>query len=723
MQSQPSPNDVIPCAKVWTRKRGVTEQTMVSFKVEKDIGGRLLSIETGKVAKQAHGAVTVRYGDTVVLATVVATEPRKGIDFFPLTVDYRERMYAAGKFPGGFIKREGRPTNKETLTMRLIDRPIRPLFPEGYCDDLLIQALVLSADLENEPDILAVTGASACLVMSPIPFTEPIAAVRVGRIDGEFVINPTATQLKDSELDMVVSGHREQVNMLEVAAKEVPEDVVAEGIEFGHRYVRQICEIIAELASQAAQEAAWQAPEPNVALIEKVTAMAKEEFYKRKTSEGTKLVRQRACEELRQQITEELCPEDATDLPYERSDVFNILEKVEEQVVADLVLNEGRRPDGRALDEIRELSCEVGVLPRTHGSALFTRGETMALVAATLGTARDEQAVDDLGEEFRKRFYLHYNFPSFSVGEVKMPRGPSRRDIGHGALAEKALEAIFPGPEDFPYTVRVVSDILESNGSSSMASVCGGTLAMMDAGVPIKDPVAGISIGMFHNDEKHVLLTDIAGEEDHCGDMDFKVAGTQNGVTAVQLDLKIQGLSHDVIREALAQAREARITLLREMLGAIPKPRPEISRWAPRLLTIKIDPEKIGKVIGPGGRGIRALEAETGASIDIQDDGTIQIACTDAKGAEAAYEQIELITEEVKIGKVYQGRVVSIKDFGAFIELVPGQEGLCHISELDTGYVRNVNDVVSMGDVVPVKVISIDEQGRVKLSRKQALQQ
>jgi len=629
-------------------------------------------------------------------------------------------MYAAGKFPGGFIKREGRPTNKETITMRLIDRPIRPLFPEGYCDDLLIQVFVLSADLENDPDTLAMIGGSACLVLSPIPFTTPTGTVRVGRIDGELVINPTASQMKDSELDMIVSGHHDEVNMLEVAAKEVPEDIVADAIEFGHQHVKQICDMIAELAEKAAPEKPWQPPEPNTELIEKVRSMARDEFCKRKTAGGLKLERQRACEELRQQILDELAPENAEDLPYERADVFNILEKVEEEVVADLVLNEGKRPDGRALDEIRELSCEVGVLPRTHGSAIFARGETQALVAATLGTSRDEQAVDDLGEEYRKRFYLHYNFPSFSVGEVKMPRGPSRRDIGHGALAEKALDAVFPVPEDFPYTVRVVSDILESNGSSSMASVCGGTLAMMDAGVPIKDPVAGISIGMFHNDQKHVLLTDIAGEEDHYGDMDFKVAGTQNGITAAQLDLKIRGLTQDIIREALEQARQARLKLLREMLGAIKAPRPEISRWAPRLFMIKIDPEKIGKVIGPGGRGIRGIEAETGATVDIQDDGTVQVACTDAKGAEAALEQIQLITEDVKIGKIYQGRVVSIKDFGAFIELAPGQEGLCHISELSNEYVRNVNDVVKLGDEVDVKVIAIDEQGRVKLSRRQA---
>ncbi len=693
---------------------------MGAFKVEREIGGRTLSIETGRWAKQAAGAATVRYGDTVVLATVVATEPRPGIDFFPLTVDYRERMYAAGKFPGGFIKREGRPTTKETLTMRLIDRPIRPLFPEGYRDDLLIQALCLSADLENDPDVLAMNGAVASLLVSPLPYIEPVGAVRVGRIDGEFVINPTAEQLEKSELEITAAGHREAINMLEIGANEVPEDVVADGIMFAHDHIKQICDMMAELVDQVKPEIMWTPPEPKAELFEKIKARARDAFYKCKTMPGTKLERQGACEDLREQVTAEFCPEGAEDLGYDAADVFDALEKIEEEVVAELVLNEGRRPDGRALDEIRSLNLEVGVLPRTHGSAVFCRGETMSLATATLGTARDEQAVDDLAEEFRKRFYLHYNFPSFSVGEVKMPRGPSRRDIGHGALAEKALQAVFPTLEQFPYTVRVVSDILESNGSSSMASVCGGTLCMMDAGVPIKDPVAGISIGMFHNDQKHVLLTDIAGEEDHYGDMDFKVAGTQNGITAIQLDLKVRGLSEQVIRETLVQAKQARMTILREMLQIIPKPREDISGFAPRLFTIKIDPEKIGKVIGPGGRGIRAIEAETGATVDIEDDGTIQVASVDAKGAIAAKERIEAITEEVKVGRVYSGTVISIKDFGAFIEIIPGQDGLCHISELSQGYVKNVEDVIKIGDTVKVKVIAIDDQGRVKLSRKQA---
>ncbi len=690
--------------------------------VEREIGGRKLVIETGKVAKQAAGAATVQYGDTVVLGTVVATEPRKGIDFFPLTVDYRERMYAAGKFPGGFIKREGRPTTKETLTMRLIDRPIRPLFPDGYRDDLLIQVLALAADLENDPDVLAMNSAVAALLVSPIPFTTPVGAVRVGRINGEFIVNPTAKQLEESELEIIAAGHKDAVNMLEIAANEVPEEVVADGIAFAHDYIKQICEAMQELVDKASPEKPWQPPEAKTELFEKVRARARDEFHKRKTMDGVKLERQRACEELREEVMAEFCPEDSEEeLPYEPSDVFDALEKIEEEVVADLVLNESRRPDGRALNEIRPLSCEVGLLPRVHGSALFSRGETMSLAVATLGTARDEQAVDDLGEEFRKKFYLHYNFPSFSVGEVKMPRGPSRRDIGHGALAEKALKPIFPDPEAFPYTVRVVSDILESNGSSSMASVCGGTLSMMDAGVPIKDPVAGISIGMFHNDEKHVLLTDIAGEEDHYGDMDFKVAGTQNGVTAIQLDLKIKGLTQEIINETLAQAKDARMEILRSMLKAIPKPKDDISMWAPRLLLIKIDPEKIGKVIGPGGRGIRALEAETGARIDIEDDGTIQLASTDAKGALAAKEAIELLTEEIKVDKIYRGRVISVKDFGAFIEIAPGQDGLCHISELSDQYVKNVEDEVKVGDEVVVKVIAIDDQGRVKLSRKRAM--
>ncbi len=691
---------------------------MVSFKVEKDIGGRLLSIETGKIAKQAHGSALVRYGDTVVLTTVVAAAPREGIDFFPLTADYRERMYAAGKFPGGFHKREGRPTTKETLTMRLMDRPVRPLFPAGYNEDLLIQSIVLSADQENDPDILAMIGSSAALMLSPIPWEGPTGAVRVGRINGEFVINPTVKQVEEGDVEVVVAGHKDAVNMLEVAAKEVPEDVIAAAIEFGQQHVKVICGMISELAAQAGQPKVWKASEPKTDLIAKVRSLAKTEFHKRKTSGGTKQERYGACAELRDEIVKQLCPEGAEDLPHTRNDVNRILDEVEEEVVRDLILNEGRRPDGRAVDEIRELGCEVSVLPRTHGSAIFTRGETQVLVAATLGSIRDAQVVDDLGEEYSKKFMLHYNFPSFSVGEVRVPRGPSRRDIGHGALAEKALEFVLPPGDEFPYTIRVVSDVLESNGSSSMASVCGGTLSLMDAGVPIKDPVAGISIGMFHDDSRRVLLTDIAGEEDHYGDMDFKVAGTQNGVTAVQVDLKVRGISQDVIREALERAREARMRILREMLATINEPRAQLSQWAPRLLTIKIDPEKIGKVIGPGGKGIRKLEADSGATIDIEDDGTIVIACTNPRGAEMAKEAIELITEEIKVGKVYKGRVISIKDFGAFIEIAPGQDGLCHISELSNEYVRNVNDVVKMGDELEVKVIAIDDQGRVKLSRK-----
>jgi len=694
---------------------------MVSFKVEKDIGGRLLSIETGKVAKQAHGAAVVRYGDTVVLTTVVAAPLREGIDFFPLTADYRERMYAAGKFPGGFHKREGRPTTKETLTMRLMDRPVRPLFPDGYAEDLLLQAIVLSADQENDPDVLAMIGSSACLMLSAIPWEGPTGAVRVGRLNGELVINPTLSQMESSDLEVVVAGHRDAVNMIEVAAKEVPEEVIASAIEFGHHYVKQICDMITELARQAGQPKTWQPPPPRVELIEKVRSMSKAEFYRRKTAGRTKNERYTACNELRKQVLEQLCPEGAENPIHTKSEVTMALDTVEEEVVREMILNEGRRPDGRAVDEIRELSCEVGVLPRAHGSAIFTRGETQALVAATLGTTRDAQVVDELGEEYSKKFILHYNFPGFSVGEVRIPRGPSRRDIGHGALAERALEPVLPGPEEFPYTIRVVSDILESNGSSSMASVCGGTLSLMDAGVPIKDPVAGISIGMFHDDQKRVLLTDIAGEEDHYGDMDFKVAGTQNGITAIQLDLKIRGIGPDVIREALERARQARMKLLREMLATIGRPRPQISQWAPRLLTIKIDPEKIGKVIGPGGKGIRKIESDTGATIDIEDDGTIMIACTNPKGAEAAREAIELITEDVKVGKIYKGRVISIKDFGAFIELAPGQDGLCHISELSNEYVRSVSDVVKLGDEVQVKVIAIDDQGRIKLSRKQVM--
>jgi polyribonucleotide nucleotidyltransferase len=693
---------------------------MVTYRVEKEIGGKLLSIETGKIARQAHGAVIVRYGDTVVLATVVSGKPREGIDFFPLQVDYREKMYAAGKFPGGFFKREGRPTQKEILTMRLIDRPIRPLFPEAYRDEVIVQCMVLSSDQENDPDVLAMVGASAALCISKIPFEGPTGAVRVGHVNDEFIINPTITQRNEGDLDMVLAGHRDGINMIEVGARELPEQAVTEAIQQGFEVIRDLCGMIQELSEKVGPQKEWTQPEIDHTLGQRVAQLAESRLREAKRTTG-KQERYTAVEKLYEEVLEALSPKGAEKPEFERQAVYNELQKLEEKVVRQVILNEGIRADGRGADDIRPIKSEVGVLPRTHGSALFSRGETQALVVVTLGTARDEQTVDDLLEEYSKKFMLHYNFPPFCVGEVRRIMGPSRREIGHGALAERSLEPVLPSPEKFPYTIRVVSDIMESNGSSSMASVCGGTLALMDAGVPILHPVAGISIGMVCEGDKTVLLTDILGEEDHFGDMDFKVSGSQVGVTAVQLDLKTRGLSHELICQAMEKARVARRSILREMLSTLRSPRPNISAYAPRLLTLHINPEKIGKVIGPAGRGIRALEASTGAKIDIQDDGTVHISCLSAEGAEAARNAIEAIAEEIKIGRVYHGKVSAVKEYGAFIEIAPGQDGLCHISELSSDYVGKVNDVCKVGDRLSVKVIAIDEQGRIKLSRKQAM--
>jgi len=700
---------------------------MKTIMVEKDIGGRVLKLETGKIARQAAGAVMVTYGETVVLCTVVYADPREGIDFFPLTVDYREKMYAAGKFPGGFFKREARPTQKEILTMRLIDRPIRPLFPEGYKDEVQIQCMVLSSDQENDADILAMIGASAALSVSPGPFEGPTAAVRIGRVQetGEFVINPTMDERDLSDVEIVLAGHRDGVNMIECAALEVEEKVVADGIERGFAVIRDMVKLIAELRDKVKPECYWNAPERDPKMPAKVRKLCEKYDLKGARSRATKVERGEAVKEVYDKIIADLVPEDAEDLPYTAGAVWNEIHKIEERVFHETVLADGKRTDGRGPDDIREITCEVGVLPRTHGSALFTRGETQALVVATLGTSRDEQVVDDLIEEYSKKFMLHYNFPPFCVGEARRIGPVSRREIGHGNLAERALQAVLPAPDKFPYTIRLVSDILESNGSSSMASACGGTLALMDAGVPIKHPIAGISIGMVHDekdpDKKYELLTDILGEEDHFGDMDFKVTGSQVGVTAVQLDLKARKLSQQQVVEALAKAREARIMILKKMLAVLPGPRAEISLHAPRLLTIKVAPDKIGKIIGPGGKGIKSIEARTGATIEINDDGTVHIACLDAEGAQAAYEAVEQISEGVKLGRIYEGRVTAVKDFGAFVEVTPGQDGLCHISELSDEYVQRVSDVCKVGDMMRVKVILIDDTGRIKLSRKQVL--
>jgi len=697
---------------------------MTVYKAERELGGRTLTIETGKLAKQAHGSALVRYGDTVVLVAVTyqpVGEDAK--DFFPLTVDYREKTYAAGKFPGGFIKREGRPTNKEILTMRMIDRPVRPLFPPNYRDEVQIMAMVLSADQQNDPDILAMIGASAALSVSPVPFQGPIGAVRVGRIGEQFILNPTHSQLDDSVMKLVIAGREEAVNMIEFQGKEVQEDVVAEAIKFGHDAVKQIVEMINELARQVGPEKIEvpAPPEQYSQLLETVRDKAQQRIEQAKGI-AQKQARNEAMQRLEEEILAELCPPDQEQRPYEPAQVVEALHEVERQVVRRMILN-GKRVDGRSPRQIRPLSCEVGVLPRTHGSAIFTRGETQALVVTTLGTAEDVQIVEGLVEEYSQKFMLHYNFPPFSVGEVRPIRGPSRREIGHGALAERCLEVVLPDVEQFPYTIRLVSDILESNGSSSMATVCGGTLALMDAGVPISDPVAGISIGMVREPEGTVLLTDIVGEEDHFGDMDFKIAGTQHGVTGIQLDLKTEYLPQELVLQALHQAREARIEILKHMLTCLSAPREQISEHAPRLITIKIDPEKIGKVIGPGGKTVKRIQEQTGATIEIEDDGTVFISSLGMEGAERARDEIELITEDVKVGRIYTGKVIAIKEFGAFLELVPGQDGLCHISELAEGYVQNVSDVCKIGDEMRVKVIAIDDHGRIKLSRRAVLRE
>jgi polyribonucleotide nucleotidyltransferase len=696
---------------------------MMQVKVERQIGAHVLSIETGRLAKQAHGAAVVRFGDTVVLGTCVQADPRPGIDFFPLTVDYREKMSAAGRFPGGFFKREGRPTTKEILTCRMIDRPLRPLFPEGFNDEIQIQVMVLAADPENDPDVIGMVSAAAAVALSGAPISHLIAAVRVGRIDGKFVINPSRAQIEYSDMDMILAGHRQAVNMIEVGSRELPEDVIADAVKFGHTHgILPICEMIEELRRQAGRECKWEPSEADVAFYDEVKGKVWDDLAAAKSIVG-KAERQAAVRAVYDRIIAEYCPEDVDKPERTPGEVKATLDKIEGRLVRDRILNDKTRSDQRKLDEIRTILCDVGWLPRVHGSSLFSRGETQAMVTCTLGTSRDEQIIDDLIEEYSKKFLLHYNFPPFSVGEARRIMGPGRREIGHGALAERSLEAVLPAPDDFPYTIRLVSDILESNGSSSMASVCGGTLALMDAGVPISAPVAGISIGLVEEGDRYVLLADILGEEDHYGDMDFKVAGTRKGITGVQLDIKVGGIRHEILVEALKLAQKCRMFILDKMAATIAAPRPEISEHAPRLITLKINPEKIGKLIGPGGKSIKAIQAATGAQIDIEDDGTVFIACVDAAKAQAAREAVERITEDIQIGRIYEGRVTSIKDFGAFIEIQEGQDGLCHISELAESYVKSVSEVVQIGDVVKVKVIAIDEQGRVKLSRRAAMKE
>ena len=692
-------------------------------RVEKEIAGRVLSLETGRVAKQSHGAVMARYGDTVVLATVLSAPPTREVDFFPLYVDYREMHYAAGKVPGGFFKREGRPSSKEILTCRLIDRPIRPLFPDDFQDEGQIQCIVLSSDQQNDPDVLALIGSSAALALSPAPFEGPIGAARIGYVDGKIVVNPTYEELEKSQMEIVVAGHRDAVNMIEMGGKEVSEEIAAAGIEKGFEVCREVIAMIDELVAKAGVAKAYNprpVPEDLVKLVREKCA----DPIRQAKHIVPKAERNEALSKIKDGLLAELCPKGVVPppTPYLPLQVKIAFYHLEGEIQRELILA-GQRPDGRGMDQVRPLGIDVGVLPRTHGSAIFSRGETQALVTTTLGTPRDEQTIDGLQEEYSKKFMLHYNFPPFSVGELRPIRGPGRREIGHGALAEKSIEAVLPKNEVFPYTVRVVADILESNGSTSMATVCGATLSLMDAGVPITAPVAGISIGMVSEGGRYVLLTDILGEEDFHGDMDFKVAGTRGGVTGIQLDMKGRGISQEQIVETFGKAKTARLFILDEMAKVLGAHREQISTYAPRLFTLKIDPEKIGKVIGPGGKMINRIQGDTGATIDIEDDGTVYIACVNAAGAEAAKAAVEALTQEVKVGTIYVGKVVSIREFGAFIEITPGQDGLCHVSELDTKRVQNVTDVLKMGDSVRVKVIAIDDQGRVKLSRKAALRE
>jgi len=702
------------------------------IKVQREIGGRTLTLETGAVARQAGGAVLCTFGGSTILATVVRSAPREGIDFFPLTVDYREKTSAAGKFPGGFKKREGPPSEKEILTMRMIDRPIRPLFPDGFLDEVQIQVFVMSHDTENDTDVLAGTAASAALALSDIPFEGPTATVRVARIHTEagpqFVLNPTVSQLEFSDLDLVLCGHKDGINMIEVGAAEVDEAAMLASIEFGYEHIKDLLGMIGELVQKAGPKAKKMGdlhlPSPEVtAKVAKLCDAKLTEFRRLKGKQE----RNDKIDAFRKETldTHFALKVDGHYGQYletakARSQAKEAFKRLEEKVTRRLIVQDSVRADGRQAREIRPIECALGIFPRTHGSAFFQRGETQSLISVTLGTSKDEQIVDGLLPEYSKKFVLHCNFPPFATGEAKRIAAPGRREIGHGALAERSLLAILPSPEDFPYTIRVVSDITESNGSSSMASVCGGSLALMDAGVPIRSHCAGISVGRFadDNDQNEIFVTDILGEEDFFGDMDFKVSGTREGITGIQLDLKTRGLKVAQIEKILAQAKEGRLHILGIMEAAIPTPRAAISTYAPRLVTIMIDPDKIGKLIGPGGKTIRSLQDKHGVQIDVEDDGKVTVAAPNGDAIAAAQAEIEALCAEIKVGTIFTGKVVSTKEFGAFIELAPGTDGMCHISELAEGFVKSVGDVVRIGDVVKVKVILVDDQGRIKLSRK-----
>jgi polyribonucleotide nucleotidyltransferase len=703
--------------------------------VSRQIAGRTLTLETGKVAKLCNGAVIATYGGTTVLATITRGKPRfENPDFLGLTVDYREKLTAAGKFPGGFKKREGPPSEKEILTMRMIDRPCRPLFPDGYYDELNLQVFVMSHDGENDSDVLAGTAASAALAISNVPFEGPIATVRVARVHTDngpvYVCNPTNSQMEFSDLDLVLCGHKDGLNMIEVGAAELSEKAVIDAIAFGQDHISQTLELINELTAKAGvPKVVGELYLPPADITEIVRNAAEAKMIEARKIKG-KHDRGDAVDKLRDEVLTIHFPiktngtqEEFANSSKRKWFAKDAFKRLEEKITRRLIAESGIRADGRSAKQIRQITGEVGIFARTHGSALFQRGETQSLISVALGTGKDEQIVDGLLPEYSKKFMLHYNFPPFCTGEVKRITGPGRRELGHGALAERSLLAILPSAEEFPYTIRVVSDITESNGSSSMASVCGGCLALMDAGVPIKATCAGISVGRFTDDNggREVFVTDIIGEEDFFGDMDFKVSGTREGITGIQLDLKARGLVLEQIVRILDQAKTGRLEIIDTMEKIIPRPRAEISPLAPRLVTIMINPEKIGKLIGPGGKMIRGLQEKYGVGIDVEDDGSVTISAPDGNTIAAARAEIEALCEEIKVGTVFTGKVVSMKDFGAFVELAPGTDGMCHISELADGFVKSVGDVVKIGDMIKVKVIMVDEQGRIKLSRKAAL--
>ncbi|HIE65254.1 MAG: polyribonucleotide nucleotidyltransferase [Nitrospira sp.] len=687
-------------------------------RVEAEIGGKKLILESGRVARQAGGAVWVQYGESVVIVTAVASKvEKKNIDFLPLTVEYQEKAYAGGKIPGGFFKREGRLGEKEILTCRLIDRPLRPLFPKNWRFETQIIASVVSSDREGTTDILGILGASTAVTISDIPFQGPVGAVRVGRIEDKFVINPSLEALENSDLNLVVVGTTEAVMMVESAAKELSEDIILEAIEFGHQVVKEIISLQEALQEKVGKEKRTPTPVERDEDLNQQMRQELTETVREAVAIPNKAERQERLSQIIQKKVEEIDPAEVDRI----KEVKTIFHEMEREGIRRMVLDKKVRADGRGPSDIRTITCEAGVLPRTHGSALFTRGETQSLAVVTLGTADDEQRIDSLEGEFKKSFMLHYNFPPFSVGEARPMRGPGRREIGHGNLAERALKPALPSKEAFPYTIRIVSDILESNGSSSMATVCGGTLALMDAGVPILKPVAGIAMGLIKEESQYEILSDILGLEDHLGDMDFKVTGTADGITALQMDIKISGITTDIMKQALEQARQGRLYILDRMLEALAEPRADMSQYAPRIVTMKVRPDKVREVIGPGGKVIRGIIEKTGVKINIDDDGLIHIASTDETAAKEAMDIVNSIVEEVEVGRIYVGKVTRIMDFGAIVEIRRGTDGLVHISQLAHHRVKNVTDEVKEGEEIKVKVLEVDRQGKIRLSRKEAL--